>query len=161
MKGSLNITSLNSLADALAVAAIRNDCRAWLTNHSGYISPLAQARWWKRNYSAPGNKNYRVWLARDATGVPCAYAALAYEPAGALLTVCVAPTFRQQGLGGAMLRFLAAQSLPPGVAPKLIAVIRADNANSLALHTKLGYAACGEESPGLLRYELNLTEPCR
>jgi ribosomal protein S18 acetylase RimI-like enzyme len=154
----VRIEEMASLADALAVARIRNDCREWLTNFTGHISPLTQARWWRRKYSRQAPKNYFVWLARTPDGTPCAYAALAYEPDGGLLTVCVSPEFRRQGLGVDLLNFLRRQDWPPLVPRKLVAVVRNDNERSLNLHMKLGFQFTGNDSPTLMRFELGLDD---
>lgn len=152
----LQIAEIANLRDALDVAAIRNDCREWLTNDTSTIHPLRQARWFRRTYCKQDPKNYMVWLARDADQHPVGYVAIALKGDGAHLTVCVAAKARRSGVGAEMLDFLKQQKWRSEIPRILVATIRPDNERSINLHRKLGFEDRGIEPSGLARFDLKI-----
>jgi len=129
---------VNSLSEILAIRHIRNECREYLTNDTGYIS-IPQQIYWYFTYHKRAAKSgkYRIYLARDDKGNPVGYGALHLIDRELLITECVAEKFRRQGYGYTILKKLITiaehKRLP------LVAEIRATNKISIALHKKCGF----------------------
>jgi len=134
----MTFNRLNSLSDALAVRRIRNECRTYLTNYTGYISIPRQIYWYFTYYRrAARTGKYRIFIARNGKNQPVGYGALHHHNEEFLITECVAGVFRGHGYGHAILKKLTniagREKLP------LIAEIRGTNKISIALHKKFGF----------------------
>lgn len=134
----MTFNRLNSLSDALAVRRIRNECRLFLTNYTGYISIPRQIYWYFTYYRRAARAGiYRVFIARDGKNHSVGYGALHLLDEELLVTECVAEEYRGHGYGIAILKKLiniaGREKLP------LIAEIRATNKISIALHEKCGF----------------------
>lgn len=129
---------VTTLSEALAVRRIRNECRAYLTNFTGYISIPRQIYWYFTYYrKAARAGTYRIFIARDGKGLSIGYGAL-YRSGGELLvTECVAEKYRGRGYGHAILKKLITTAKREGL--PLIAEIRATNKISIGLHKKCGF----------------------
>jgi len=129
---------VSTLSDILAVRRIRNECRSFLTNYTGYISIPRQIYWYFTYYHKAARTGiYRIFIARNNKGIPIGYGALHRSDQELLITECVAEKYRGQGNGRAILKKLIdiakREKLP------LIAEIRATNKISIALHIKCGF----------------------
>ncbi|EKE12687.1 MAG: hypothetical protein ACD_13C00145G0036 [uncultured bacterium] len=134
----MTFNRLNSLSDALIVRRIRNECRTYLTNYTGYINIPKQIYWYFTYYQrATRADKYRIFIARDGKNQPVGYGALHRLDKELLVTECVAGVFRRQGYGRTILKKLINiarhEKLP------LIAEIRTTNKISIALHKKCGF----------------------
>lgn len=134
----MTFNPVNTLADALAVRRIRNECRVYLTNYTGYIGVPRQIYWYFTYYwRAAQAGTYRMFIARDNKNHPVGYGALHCLDKELLVTECVAEKYRGQGYGQAILKKLTDiarhEKLP------LNAEIRATNKISIALHKKCGF----------------------
>lgn len=134
----MTFNRLNSLSDALAVRRIRNECRMYLTNYTGYISIPRQVYWYFTYYRRAAQTGiYRIFITRDDKNHPVGYGALHRLGRELFVTECVAKKYRGQGYGQAILKKLidiaGREKLP------LIAEIRATNKISIALHKKCGF----------------------
>jgi RimJ/RimL family protein N-acetyltransferase len=148
---------VNSLSDIFAVRRIRNECRLFLTNHTGYISIPRQIFWYFTYYKkAAKTGKYRIFIARDDKGYVTGYGALHRFDGKHFVTECVSEKFRGQGFGMAILKKMIniarSEKLP------LIAEIRATNKISVALHKKCGFVLKKTEIKSgikLFRYQYN------
>jgi RimJ/RimL family protein N-acetyltransferase len=129
---------VNTLSDALTVRCIRNECRLFLTNDTGYISIPRQIYWYFTYYRKAARTGiYCIFIARNNISQPVGYGALHLADRHLLVTECVAEKYRGQGWGFLILKKLiniaGREKLP------LIAEIRATNKISIALHKKCGF----------------------
>ena len=122
----------------MRVRSIRNSCRQYLTNHTGYISQFQQLRWYFRTYN-PNRKSgkLRLYLLSDEKDRPLAYGALALDGDSLLVTECVATEHRNKGIGTVVLDRL--MQIGKSENRPLLADILATNAASIALHEKAGF----------------------
>ena len=134
----MTLNRLNSLSDALTVRRIRNECRTYLTNYTGYISIPRQIYWYFTYYRQAAHAGiYRVFIARDSKAQAIGYGALHHLGGELLVTECVAEKYRGQGLGFLILKKLINIAKREGL--PLIAEIQATNKISIALHKKCGF----------------------
>jgi RimJ/RimL family protein N-acetyltransferase len=143
----MTFNRLNSLSDALAVRRIRNECRMFLTNYTGYISIPRQIYWYFSYYrKAVQTGTYRIFIAWDNENQPVGYGALHRQGKSLLVTECVAEKYRGQGYGKAILKELIKISDRRKLF--LTAEIWATNKISIALHKKFGFTlvTCKQKS---------------
>jgi RimJ/RimL family protein N-acetyltransferase len=134
---ALTARAVTRLPQALAVRRLRNACREYLTNHRDPISLRQQARWFYRSYRPAVRAGaYQLFLFLEG-GKPVGYGALSLENDRLLITECVAPAQRGRGVGRAILARLLETARGQGRA--VAAEIWADNAASIALHTRAGF----------------------
>ncbi|MDO8503813.1 MAG: GNAT family N-acetyltransferase [bacterium] len=138
IKKDINFKLVNTLSEALIVRRLRNECRTSLTNYTRHISILRQIYWYFSYYRRAVHTNvYRLFIARNNEDVPIGYGALHTQGKQLSVTECVAPEYRRQGYGSAILKNLISiakkEKLP------LVAEIWATNKNSIALHTRCGF----------------------
>jgi len=135
---NMSFKLVNTLSDALTVRRLRNECRTYLTNYTGYISIPRQIYWYFTYYKrAVQDGTYRVFIARDSKGLPIGYGALNRSDGELLVTECVAEKYRGQGYGYAILKKLIIIAKREGAT--LVAEVRATNIISAALHKKCGF----------------------
>ena len=129
---------VETIADALRVRTLRNSCRAYMTNYSGYIGLVQQILWYLRHYR-PARKNgsHRLYLLLNEDDRPVAYGGLSLNGSQLLITECVDSRYRRKGYGIAVLNHGL------GIASKehrdLVAEIWATNQGSITLHEKSGF----------------------
>jgi RimJ/RimL family protein N-acetyltransferase len=129
---------VTTLSEALSVRQIRNECRKFLTNYTGYISIPRQTRWYLTYYKQAARAGiYRIFIARDGKGVPVGYGALKLDDGELLVTECVAEKYRGRGYGRKILKKLITIAKREGAT--LVAEIRTTNIISVALHKKCGF----------------------
>lgn len=131
----MTFNPLNSINDALVVRDIRNQCRTYLTNYTGYIGILRQIYWYFTYYRRAAREGtYRVFLTRNSKNQPVGFGALLRHDQELLVTECVKEKYRGKGYGQAILKKL----INIGKREKLVLVaeIRNTNKASIALHEK-------------------------
>jgi RimJ/RimL family protein N-acetyltransferase len=135
---NMTFDRLNSLSDALTVRDIRNQCRTYLTNYTGYIGLPRQIFWYFTYYKKAARAGiYRIFVVRDSKNQPMGYGALHHIGNELLVTECIAEKYRGQGYGNAILKKLI--SIADNEKFPVTAEIWATNKISIALHKKCGF----------------------
>jgi len=128
-----------NLRDVLVVRVLRNSCREYMTNHRKRIGLAQQIRWHFSYYRRALREGvYRVYLFQNDSGTPVGYGAALLRDGALYVTECVAPNFRGQGYGRAILDELIA--IGSHERRTLIAEIWRSNKASIALHANSGFA---------------------
>ena len=73
----MTFNPVNTLSDVLSVRRIRNECRTYLTNYTGYISIPRQIYWYFTYYRRAARAGiYRIFIARDSKAQMIGYGAV-------------------------------------------------------------------------------------
>ena len=134
----MTFNPVNTLSDVLSVRRIRNECRTYLTNYTGYIRIPRQIYWYFTYYRRAARAGiYRIFIARDSKAQMIGYGALHRIGEELLITECVAEKYRGRGYGRDILKKLINIAIREKLS--LNAEIRATNKISIALHKKCGF----------------------
>jgi RimJ/RimL family protein N-acetyltransferase len=129
---------VTNVFQALRVRRLRNTCRAYLTNYRDAIGVRQQIRWFYGSYRKMLQAGeYRIYLYDDGPSGGVGYGALHLQDGRLYITECVAPAQRGRGVGRAILAHLLDTARRQRRA--VVAEIWADNAVSIALHTRAGF----------------------
>lgn len=144
MTEEIHFKPVETISDALIVRRIRNECRSFLTNYSGYISLPRQIYWYYSYYRRAARvKTFQLFIASNRNEVPVGYGALNLMDKQLYVTECVTEKYRGQGYGSAILANLILvgkkQKLP------LVAEIWANNQRSIDLHKKFRFVLSGSK----------------
>ncbi|BDU72840.1 GNAT family N-acetyltransferase [Mesoterricola silvestris] len=133
MTGGLSILPLQAGADAEACAALLASSEPWRTLGLGQAALLAQIQ-------DPGRERYVARMGDRLAG----YLALTLQGAfvGYVQTICVAPGFRNLGLGAELIAFAEARIFRDH--PNVFLCVSAFNHGARRFYARLGYAAVGE-----------------
>lgn len=124
-------------ADALTMAAIRNECREGFSADTSAITVTQQGKWWAQN-----RNRVNAYLYWDTTGDVVAYAALLQQPDGTWVSSCaVLPRYAGQGYGRAILHHLVTS-----VDHEVYARARNDNEAALRLHNPGDWETTGADN---------------
>lgn len=149
----LHVSPLATLAEALELALIRNECRHMMTNDQREILPADQKLWFESFYLKQTPINYRVWLLKEEERI-MGYFAAKQEADGFYITEGMREECRGKGAGS----FLLNQLLRPEIFRDLplYADIFNTNEASIRLHTKFGFQALSQINQNVTRYCLQI-----
>lgn len=132
------VTTTNS-AESLRV--IRNQCKDYMTRHTGYITPEQQQEWFKTAF-----KKYELYIAyaveHGSIIVDAGYGVIHLSEDEYLLTGGLMPDYRDKGLGQPLFKFLIDNCNKQ--LPIRLEVLK-NNLRALKTYDKLGFIVIGEE----------------
>jgi ribosomal protein S18 acetylase RimI-like enzyme len=129
------IRKAESALDALAVLAIRNECRLFMTRHTDNISEEEQYRWW----STIKNISTAHLLVVEDNDVIVGYGLVNLDlyQNQAWLTGALTETYRRKGCGRKIFEHMIALSLKESCTPWL--EVRVDNYPAYAMYSSMGF----------------------
>ncbi len=133
MNTKLDIRPLQSIAEAEFCARIMAESEPWITLKRGYEAGLALVQ----------NPTREVYIAQTEAGEPAGFVVLNMQGAfvGYLQTICVAPNYRNLGIGRALIAFAEARIFRDS--PNMFLCVSSFNPDAQRLYQRLGFEVVG------------------
>ncbi len=120
--------------DVEAMRVIRNAGRQWMTEDQREISVGEQRAWWEKSRQRAAKDFLPVVYREQGSDAVVGYGVIDRRDGDLMVSLAVAPAFRGLGYGRKIYECLARLA-----GEKVLAVIRADNAPSIAAAKRAGY----------------------
>lgn len=134
----IQIKEVSTLEEAQAIRKIRNDNRHLMTNHTDYISPEQQQRWWESlDKSKISLYIVTVGLLGSIVVSDVGYGLIRFEDNIAYLSGALGYSVRGNGFGKQIFSFLIDRALEKGCAIEL--EVLESNTVAHSLYKKLGF----------------------